>query len=208
MLATQSLRYAYPGAAPMTFPDMACEKGAHLLILGQSGKGKTTLLHLIAGLLSPQAGHVYIDQCDITRLSTRELDRFRGRHIGLVFQRAHFLGALSVGENLLLARRLAGLAAHAAQARELLDRLGIADKYHQKPHHLSQGEQQRAAIARALINEPRIILADEPSSSLDDHHCQAVVDLLASGAADTGASLVIVTHDQRLKDRFAHQVSL
>jgi ABC-type lipoprotein export system ATPase subunit len=192
----------------MRFPDISCNKGEHALIIGQSGKGKTTLLHLLGGLLSPQQGHIHLAGQDLSQLNGRELDYFRGQNIGIIFQRSHFVAALSVGDNLQLARYLAGLQPDRERVQSLLDRLNLSDKYNKKPRELSQGEQQRVAIARALVNQPALVLADEPTSSLDDANTQAVIDLLETEASRVEATLLIVTHDQRLKDQFDRQVEL
>lgn len=192
----------------MHFPDMHCAKGEQMLIIGQSGTGKTTLLHLLAGLLTPSSGEVEIAGTALTSLGLQARDRFRGKHVGLIFQRSHFVRSLTVGENLRVARYLAGEKPDEDRIKHLLDRLGMGHKIEQKTYSLSQGEQQRVAIARALVNQPQVILADEPTSSLDDVNTSQVVELLHAEAAHVGASLVIVTHDQRLKDRFTKQVVL
>ncbi len=208
MLKTENLSFAYPGQEVMGFPDMFCDSGAHWLLLGQSGSGKTTLLHLMAGLLTPRSGKVIIEDTDLTRLGSRARDRFRGRHIGLIFQQPHFVRALTVAENLLLAQRLAGQAADRGRILGLLDHLGIAGKAHKKPNQLSVGEQQRAAIARALVNRPTVLFADEPTSALDDANCEAVIALVKQEARAVGATLLVVTHDQRLKNSFSDQLIL
>ena len=208
MLQTRELTYAYPGAEPIRFPDMECPEAGKMLILGQSGKGKTTLLHLLAGLLTPKYGDVIIGGEHLTKLPKSGIDRFRGRNIGLIFQRSHFVKALNVGDNLRVASYLAGVPIDEERIKSLLERLNIGNKINQRTHTLSQGEQQRVAIARALVNRPRVILADEPTSSLDDINTAQVVELLNKEAEIEGASLVIVTHDQRLKDHFERQVEL
>ena len=208
MLNCKGLSFSYTPEISFSFPDLSCKPGSPLLILGESGKGKTTLLHLLAGLLRPKSGSITINDIDIAQLSTQELDRFRGKHIGIIFQAAHFVSALTVRENLLMAQYFAGLKPDTSRVENLLSRLDLNSKLNQKAFKLSQGQQQRVAIARALVNQPRIILADEPSSSLDDTNCFRVVDLLQEQAEQAGAGLVIVTHDQRLKERFPHQVLL
>lgn len=208
MLQTESLHFQYPQGPVFHFPDLVAQPAAPLLILGRSGKGKTTLLHLLAGLLAASAGRIRIGDTALEALSTKARDRFRGRHIGLVFQRAHMVAALSVQDNLKLAQHLAGLPPDEARIAELLTRLGIGDKARQRPHRLSVGELQRVTIARAVLNRPRLLLADEPTSALDDYHAQEVMVLLQEEAKRAGAALVIVTHDQRIKDQHLLEVSL
>ncbi|RMG63623.1 MAG: ATP-binding cassette domain-containing protein [Bacteroidetes bacterium] len=208
MLQTQALNFRYPSGPAFAFPDLQAQAGAPLLILGQSGRGKTTLLHLLAGLLRPATGTVRIGDTELTSLSTKALDRFRGRQIGLVFQKAHLVAALTLRDNLRLTQYLAGLPTDDARIDSLLRRLGIGDKATALPARLSLGEQQRASIARALLNQPQLLLADEPTSALDDYHAAEVIDLLQEEAARARAALVIVTHDQRLKDRIDQRVEL
>ena len=208
MLSVQDLEFAYPGGKGIRFPDFSCKKGEHWLLLGQSGKGKTTLLHLLGGLLSVQKGSIRIGDTDLKNLKRSEMDRFRGQHIGIIFQRSHFVRSLTVGENLALARALAGLPAQWDRIRLLLDQLGLAEKLHAKPDALSQGEQQRVAIARAIINRPAVILADEPTSALDDGNTAEVIRLLEEEARMVDATLLVVTHDTRLKTHFPHQIQL
>lgn len=208
MLATKQLQFSYTRNQVMNFPDFNLQKGEHWLLLGQSGSGKTTLLHLLGGLLSPTGGSIRIGDTELGDLRASALDQFRGKNIGIVFQKSHFVRALSVGENLMLAQQLAGIKPNRERSIELLERLNIADKLRLKPDRLSIGEQQRAAIARALINQPPIILADEPTSALDDHNATEVIDLLEEQANELGSTLLVVTHDKRLKDRFPKQIAL
>lgn len=208
MLQTENLKFSYTGSNTLAFPNINCQKGEQWLLLGQSGSGKTTLLHLLGGLLSPTEGMVQVGDTILKKLSTAELDKFRGKHIGIIFQKAHFVRALSVEENLKLAQQLAGLSINTARIKELLDRLNVGHKLHSKTNELSQGEQQRVAIARALVNQPTIILADEPTSALDDTNCEEVIQLLEEQAAAVNATLLVVTHDGRLKERFEKQILL
>lgn len=208
MLTTKQLQFSYTRNQVMNFPDFSLQKGEHWLLLGQSGSGKTTLLHLLGGLLSPESGSILVGDTDLGQLRASALDQFRGKNIGIVFQKSHFVRALTVGENLLLAQQLAGIKPNRERINELLERLNIADKLRLKPDRLSIGEQQRAAIARALINQPPIILADEPTSALDDHNATEVIDLLEEQADVLGSTLLVVTHDKRLKDRFPKQIAL
>ena len=206
MLQTNQLQFSYTGAQTMTFPDFTCKKGEQWLLLGQSGSGKTTLLHLLGGLLSPTKGEVKVGETSLKSMSTAALDKFRGKHIGIIFQKAHFVRSLTVEENLILAQQLAGVAIDKTRIADLLNRLNVGHKLHAKTNELSQGEQQRVAIARAIVNQPAVILADEPTSALDDENCEEVIRLLEEQAAAVGATLLVVTHDGRLKERFEKQI--
>lgn len=183
-------------------------QGAHWLVLGPSGSGKTTLLHILAGILKPSAGSVVVAGQDLAALSPSELDRFRGRTIGMVLQRLHLVPSLTVAENLLLAQYLAGLPQDRARVREVLERLEIADKARARPHELSFGQAQRVAVARAVVNRPLLLLADEPTSNLDDTRCAQAYGLLESQARACGATLVIATHDARIKARMSNRYEL
>ncbi|MEM9934028.1 MAG: ATP-binding cassette domain-containing protein [Bacteroidota bacterium] len=208
MLKTQDLQFGYVKGPSFIFPDIHCEKGDHILILGKSGTGKTTLLHLLGGLLKAQQGAILVGDTDLTELSANKLDHFRGKHISIIFQKSHFVTALTVKDNLRLAQYLADEKQDIGRIQHILAELGLANKLGQKTHKLSIGEQQRVAIARAVLNQPDIILADEPTSSLDDENCEAVIQLLKDQASAVSANLVIVTHDQRLKDVFSNQIVL
>jgi putative ABC transport system ATP-binding protein len=208
MLKSSNLQYRYPGGNAISFPDLEVETGSEWLILGQSGSGKTTMLNILSGLVRPTQGDVVLNGVSLSQLSGARMDRFRGKHIGIVFQQSHFIRSLNVEQNLLLAQRLAGVKRDRKQIRDVLEKLGIADKTHRSTTRLSVGEQQRVSIARAVITKPLLILADEPTSALDDHHCGAVHQLLRASAAETGASLIIVTHDTRLKDLVKNRIEL
>lgn len=208
MLQTDNLSFSYANGPSFSFPDFRLEKKDVLLILGQSGKGKTTLLHLLAGLMEPNAGTVTIDEQSISELNGNNRDSFRGKNIGIVFQQAQFIRSVSVMQNLQLARSLAGMKNDEAFAQELLAELGISNKANNRPSELSIGERQRAGIARALVTKPKVVLADEPTSALDDQNCELVADLLQKTVTGHGAALVIVTHDQRLKNRFSNSVEI
>ena len=191
---------------------MSCGTGDQLLILGDSGSGKTTLLHLICGLLKARSGSIEIGGVDISGLAEREMDKFRGANIGIVFQQAHFVQSLSVSENLMLPSLMTkdNISGEELYSRisELLERLGLSNKADSSPKELSVGEQQRASIARALIHKPQVVFADEPTSALDDRSTEAVISLLEEETKLAGACLVIVTHDQRLKSRYEKRVEL
>ncbi|MEM8683846.1 MAG: ATP-binding cassette domain-containing protein [Pseudomonadota bacterium] len=170
-----------------------------MAVMGPSGCGKSTFLHLLAGLLSPDAGQVRLMGQDLSQLSAAELDRFRGRHIGLVFQQFHLMRALSVRANLQLAAKLARRPVPSAELHALCRRLGLDGLENHKPSMLSQGQAQRVAIARALVHKPPVIMADEPTSALDDESAKQVIDLLKETAAAVGAALLVVTHDRRIR---------
>ena len=208
MLQTEQLTFSYDNQKILQFPDINCKRGEQCLLLGQSGCGKTTLLHLLGGLRKPKGGKVLVNGKNIAQLSATNLDQFRGEHIGIIFQQSHFVQSLTVEENLSLAQDLAGVKVDKDRIRSLLNRLNVGDKLKSKPRNLSQGEQQRVAIARALVNRPAIILADEPTSALDDINCEEVIRLLALQAEKDDVTLLIVTHDGRLKDQFDKKILL
>lgn len=208
VLMTESLTFSYDQSITFNFPNITCRAGQHSLIMGPSGCGKTTLLHLIAGLLKPSSGNILINDKNISDLGNSQIDRIRGKEIGIIFQKSHFIQALNVYENLLMPSYLNDLKEDSDKINRLLDSLNILNKRNAKPKELSQGEQQRLSIARAIINKPRLILADEPTSSLDDKNCEEVISLLKSQAESAEASLLIVTHDKRLLESFSHIINL
>lgn len=208
MIQAQNLKFSYDGSRSLSFPNIACDDGEHWLLLGQSGSGKTTLLHLLGGLLSPQSGSIKVGETDMSRLKGSSLDKFRGQNIGIIFQTAHFLTALTVEENLLLAQQLSGEEIDKQLIINVLKSLNLEHKLKSKTSELSVGEQQRVAIARALVNSPKLILADEPTSALDDKNTDEVIQLLEKTATEANATLIIVTHDNRLKEYFKNQIHL
>jgi len=208
MISISQLRYQYPRANEISFPDIVIGNDEPCLLLGESGSGKTTLLHLIGGLLRAQQGTIEVHGTDITRLSETELDRFRGQHIGFIFQRNHLISALSVEKNLLMAPYLAGLKQDTTRVEEVLESLHIRDKRKAAIRELSTGQAQRVAIGRAIFNKPSVILADEPTSALDDKNCERVCALLLEVAKQQKATLVIATHDQRIKSKIKNIIQL
>ena len=209
MIRLEGLRFGYRLDAPVLQLDrFELAEGRDLLIAGPSGCGKTTLLHLIAGLLAPSAGRVVVDGQDLAALSPAARDRFRGRRIGIVLQQFHLLPTITAMQNLLVAQSIAGLPVDRGTATSVLNALGIDERLDAFPHQLSVGQQQRVAIARALVNRPRLVLADEPTSNLDDAAAAAVIDLLLGATQRQGATLVVATHDSRLKSRIATELAL
>ena len=209
MIRIEQLRFGYRnGDDVLRLDEFVLEPKSDVLVVGPSGCGKTTLLHLIAGLLLPGSGRVIVDGQDLAELSPAARDRFRGQHIGIVLQQFHLLPTLTAIQNLLVAQTIAGLHADRAVAHSMLNALGVDERVDAYPHELSIGQQQRVAIARALVNHPKLLLADEPTSNLDDEACAAVADLLLGTARRQGVSLLIATHDSRLKSRIPRQLLL
>jgi putative ABC transport system ATP-binding protein len=208
MISIKSVTHNYNGASKISFKDWQINEGEQWLLLGGSGSGKTTLLHILTGILKPSNGEVHIQQTSIYQLSSKELDQFRGRKIGIIFQRPHLIKSLTIEENLKLAQSLAGLPTDNHRIEEVLTSLAIADKKKAYPSELSQGQLQRVSIARAVINRPTLLIADEPTSSLDDKNAEAVLQLLMEQSGLNQATLVVATHDKRVKDAFTHTYSL
>lgn len=208
MISVKSVSHHYPGGQQIAFEDWQIEKGEQWLLLGNSGSGKTTLLHILTGILKPEHGTVNIDGTAVYNLSSKELDRFRGQNIGIVFQRPHLIKSLSISENLAIAQSFAGLPADLNRIDEVLTSLGIADKKDAYPEGLSQGQLQRVSIGRAVINKPALLIADEPTSSLDDKNATAVLNLLLQQSQLNQATLIVATHDKRVKDAFTNTYQL
>jgi putative ABC transport system ATP-binding protein len=173
------------------------DPGSFVAIMGASGSGKSTLLHLMAGLTTPTSGRVIINGTDISALNDRQLTLFRRRHIGLVFQAFNLIPTLSAAENVRLPLMLDARNGQQTEARvaELLDQLGLGERAHHRPDALSGGEQQRVAIGRALITEPAVILADEPTGNLDSMNSQGVCELLQRLSRESRKTIVMVTHE-------------
>jgi len=208
IIQTSNLQYTFSKGPDLIFPSIQAEENSELLILGSSGTGKTTLLHLLAGLRKPMAGNVEVNGVRLSSLNGAALDRFRGKNIGVVFQTSHFVQSLSVIDNILLAPYFSGNKVSKIDAEKMLDRLNILSKKNKKTSTLSVGEQQRVAIARALLNNPSLILADEPTSALDDENAKEVLNLLREQTHALKAALLIVTHDNRLKDEVKQRIEL
>ena len=179
-----------------------------LLIIGKSGIGKTTLLHLLAGILSPDNGNIFINDTNITGFGSKKLDVFRGKHIGIVFQNTIAISSLTVYENLQARLYFSGISKQKEAIENILKQLDLASVKNQKPNTLSAGQLQRLGIALGVIHKPAIILADEPTSSLDDENCELVIDLLKGQAKKSNANLIIITHDNRVKKSFTNTIVL
>ncbi len=193
------------GSTPTTVlngVDLRVARGEFRLLMGPSGSGKTTLLSILAGILTPTAGTVKLLDRNITQLGRKALSRFRRSHIGFVFQDFNLFPALTASENIQLALKVKGITGRAAetQAADLLASVGLGDRLHHLPEDLSGGQKQRVAIARALADNPPLLFADEPTSSLDSHAGYEVVSLLHSLAKEQGTTVLAITHDPRITD--------
>ncbi len=204
MISIKSIAHNYSDSSKISFDDWKIENGEKWLLLGNSGSGKTTLLHILSGILKPSLGQIEISQTAIYELSAKKLDQFRGRNIGIVFQRPHFIKSLTIAENLILAQSFAQLPKNLERIDEVLASLNLTDKKNSYPNELSQGQLQRVSIARAVINKPLLLIADEPTSSLDDQNASAVLELLLEQTDLNKATLIVATHDKRIKDAFTN----
>ncbi|MBG6234054.1 putative ABC transport system ATP-binding protein [Pedobacter sp. CAN_A7] len=208
MIHLQNVSHRYKQSSSLIFEDWTLQAQEHWLLLGASGSGKTTLLHIITGILKPDMGEVTINGTALYRLSSGQLDQFRGRNIGIVFQRPHLIRSLNVLDNLVLAQSLAGLRVDTRRVRQVLGSLNIGEKESAYPAELSQGQIQRVSIARAVINRPTLLIADEPTSSLDDQNARVVLELLKEQCEINNAVLLVATHDKRVTDSFKHSRQL
>ncbi len=186
----------------LDIPEFHVAAGEQAVLVGRSGCGKTTLLHVIAGISRADAGKVRIDDWEITLFSEAECDRFRAQRIGYVFQTFNLLSGFSALENVLLAMRFARGRADKARARQLLKRVGLEHRMTHRPAMLSVGEQQRVAVARALANGPKLLLADEPTANVDAGHQQQVLDLIRETCREENVALVLVTHGAEVAEQF------
>lgn len=208
MFQLRNLYHAYDGIPVLQIAGFEAGQGEHLLVLGPSGSGKSTLLHILAGLQQPSRGEVIIAGQALGALKPAELDRFRGQHVGIVLQQLHLVPTLTVEKNVLLAQYLSGVPQDRKRVTEVLGSLDLDGKAHAYPHELSHGQAQRVAVARAVVNKPLLLLADEPTSNLDDARCMQALELLEGQARSCNATLVIATHDRRITARIARQFSL
>ena len=198
MIETRGLKHVYPGAAALHFDDVSVAQGGTLLLRGPSGSGKSTWLALAAGLLTPQAGEMFVAGQPVAALQAGERDRWRSRCIGFLPQKLFLSESLSVAENLALAYFASGKPVDSQAITQSLEALELGAFSARRPSQLSGGQAQRVALARALLLRPKVLLVDEPTASLDDAACAAALALLQQAAARTGATLVIATHDARV----------
>lgn len=208
LIQVDALTHRIGGRTVLQTDAFSIARGEHTLLLGPSGSGKSTLINIITGLRTPTSGEVTIDGQPMSRLSAPARDALRRRTVAVVFQTLRLVSALSVRQNLALAQNLAQGRADAGAIEDLIDRVGLRHRADARPRELSQGEAQRAAIARALCARPLLLVADEPTSALDDDNAEAMAQLLVSSADATGATLLIATHDNRLKGRFPRTIVL
>jgi putative ABC transport system ATP-binding protein len=200
MIRTRGLSYTYAkaGAEPLRFPDLDLRQGGTLLLRGRSGSGKSTWLALIAGLRGASGGDLFVAGTQLGAQRGAEIDAWRARCIGFLPQKLHLSTALTVADNLALVYFAAGLPRNDVAIQQVLARVGVAELASRKPHQLSGGQAQRVALARAVLLSPEVLLADEPTASLDDEAAADALALLQSSAAACDASLIIATHDQRV----------
>jgi ABC-type lipoprotein export system ATPase subunit len=208
MIAVRNLTQRYGDRAVLRLAEWTLGAGERSLVIGPSGCGKSTLLHILAGLQRPTEGQVSVFDQDLSSLQPAEVDRWRGATVGIVLQALHLVSHLSVRANLRLAQYLAHAPQDERAVEGTLASLGVADKSERKPRELSQGEQQRVAIARAVVNGPKLLLADEPTANLDDAAAAAAIDLLLAQAERHGATLVVATHDSRVRRHFHKTLDL
>jgi putative ABC transport system ATP-binding protein len=206
-LEVANLRFSYGRIPVLADVNLSLGRGEHHLLLGRSGSGKTTLINLIGGLLTPHTGAIYIAGEAMTGPAAAR-DDLRRRQVGMVFQTLRLVRAISVSDNLRLAQRLAGRQRDEAEIAALLQELALGHRASFLPRQLSQGEAQRAAIGRALIARPALLIADEPTSALDDENADRIARLLVSTANAQGSTLLIATHDSRLRAHVANVLAL
>lgn len=204
------LRFSYKSGTEnlevLRIPEWQLQDGGRVAISGPSGCGKTTLLNIVAGLVVPGEGQVEVCGERLDKMGEAGRDRFRANHLGYIFQNFNLLQGFTALENVLLAETFSGKKSDQALAKELLDRVGLAARMHHYPSQMSIGEQQRVAVARALANKPDLVLADEPTGSLDPNNSREVVRLLKEAAAERGVGLIVVTHEEEIAQAFERQV--
>ena len=207
-LSIKQLRFSYSKDPLLQINSFQLQPRERVAVIGPSGCGKTTLMHIISGLVKPQQGQIELQRTKLAGLKEWQMDRLRGREIGIVFQRLHLIPAISILNNLLITQKLSRNTQDKNSALALLERLGIADFAHKHPSQLSQGQAQRAAIARAVVHKPTLVIGDEPTSALDNQNAGAAIELLRDLSDDYGFALLVVTHDVRVRDRMDRVLDL
>ncbi|MDC3091530.1 ATP-binding cassette domain-containing protein [Rickettsiales bacterium] len=197
-----NLEYKIENRSILEKKNFTVEKNKHVLLLGPSGCGKTTLINLMTGLLKPSSGEIFFENKNFSFLSDQEIDDFRSENFGLIFQKLHLIKHLNVEQNITLAKNKS----HSLNINELINDLGLSGKNKQMAKDLSVGESQRVAIARGIANHPKVIFADEPTSALDQLNTKKVIELIFSQARKTNATLIVSTHDNRIKKYFSNIV--
>lgn len=206
MLATENIRFSYDGKRIFNYPDLVCSAGEAVLITGKSGCGKSTFLHILSGLIRGYEGKIMLNETRVETLTGKELNKFR-RHVGIIFQKSHFINSLSIRDNLRISLRT-----HHTQHIELIHRLckelNVEELLDQLSANASVGELQRLSLVRALSNNPAVIFADEPTSSLDDEHASIVARILVTQSKKANATLIVVSHDFRIRSLFDQIIEL
>lgn len=207
MLSISNVKKSFrqPDGSPLPIldvPKFDVAAGEQMVLVGQSGGGKTTLLHVISGITRPDSGSVKVGGVEVTTLAEAGRDRFRAQNIGYIFQTFNLLPGFTALENVLLGMSFSGLKVDEARAKHLLERVGLGKRLTHKPTMLSVGEQQRTAVARALVNKPKLLLADEPTASIDARNQKQVLDLIRDTCKEENVALVLVTHSPEVAEQF------
>lgn len=197
-LRVKNLEFKVANKTILNKQNFSVSKSKHLIISGSSGSGKTTLMNLMSGLLKPTSGFVSFEENDFSKLTEENIDQIRSKNFGFIFQRLHLIKHLTVEQNILLGLNKD----QSPNIDELLDDIGLKNKHTQLAKNLSFGESQRVAIARGIINSPKVIFADEPTSSLDDKNTKKVLELIFSQAKKNNSTIIISSHDERVKKFF------
>ena len=199
-----NLEYKLENLKILSDQNFSIKEGNHLLILCPSGSGKTTLINLMAGLIKPSNGNIFFKEKNYSSLSETESDDLRSKNFGFIFQKLHLIGHLNIIQNIKLAQN----SSDSLNTLELIEGLGLIEKKKERVSDLSLGEAQRVAIARGVANNPKVIFADEPTSSLDDGNAKNVMDLIFSQTRKTNSTLIVSTHDERIKKHFSNVLEL
>ena len=197
-LRVKNLEFKVANKTILNKQNFSVSKSKHLIISGSSGSGKTTLMNLMSGLLKPTSGFISFEENDFSKLTEENIDQIRSKNFGFIFQRLHLIKHLTVEQNILLGLNKD----QSPNIDELLDDIGLKNKHTQLAKNLSFGESQRVAIARGIINSPKVIFADEPTSSLDDKNTKKVLELIFSQAKKNNSTIIISSHDERVKKFF------